>query len=321
MKTLIYDRKKETINFDTPKKDMVALVGNANYIMWLDIDEPYKEDMDWLKENFNFHPLDLEDCISLTERPKIDLYEDYHFLVMHFPVFDKITRRLSPIQVNVFLGTNFLVTIRKSYIKSLNRTFENVSKDKELLHKGTDYLLHKVIDDLVDYCFPILEKIRGNIQNVENMVFDGATRQTIRDILIIKRNIILFKNILDPQIRILRRIEVRDSKFIAEELEVYFGDIVDHLQKIEDSLESYGEIIEGLQDAHQSLVSNRINEIMKILTIISIMMLPLTLISSVYGMNIMLPISKSPFAFLIIISIMILMALGMFVYFKIKHWI
>lgn len=321
MKTLIYDRKKETINFDTPKKDMVALVGNANYIMWLDIDEPYKEDMDWLKENFNFHPLDLEDCISLIERPKIDLYEDYHFLVMHFPVFDKITRRLSPIQVNVFLGTNFLVTIRKSYIKSLNRTFENVSKDKELLHKGTDYLLHKVIDDLVDYCFPILEKIRGNIQNVENMVFDGATRQTIRDILIIKRNIILFKNILDPQIRILRRIEVRDSKFIAEELEVYFGDIVDHLQKIEDSLESYGEIIEGLQDAHQSLVSNRINEIMKILTIISIMMLPLTLISSVYGMNIMLPISKSPFAFLIIISIMILMALGMFVYFKIKHWI
>lgn len=321
MKTLIYDRKKETINFDTPKKDMVALVGNANYIMWLDIDEPYKEDMDWLKENFNFHPLDLEDCISLIERPKIDLYEDYHFLVMHFPVFDKITRRLSPIQVNVFLGTNFLVTIRKGYIKSLNRTFENVSKDKELLHKGTDYLLHKVIDDLVDYCFPILEKIRGNIQNVENMVFDGATRQTIRDILIIKRNIILFKNILDPQIRILRRIEVRDSKFIAEELEVYFGDIVDHLQKIGDSLESYGEIIEGLQDAHQSLVSNRINEIMKILTIISIMMLPLTLISSIYGMNIMLPISKSPFAFLIIISIMILMALGMFVYFKIKHWI
>lgn len=321
MKTLIYDRKKETINFDTPKKDMVALVGNANYIMWLDIDEPYKEDMDWLKENFNFHPLDLEDCISLIERPKIDLYEDYHFLVMHFPVFDKITRRLSPIQVNVFLGTNFLVTIRKGYIKSLNRTFENVSKDKELLHKGTDYLLHKAIDDLVDYCFPILEKIRGNIQNVENMVFDGATRQTIRDILIIKRNIILFKNILDPQIRILRRIELRDSKFIAEELEVYFGDIVDHLQKIDDSLESYGEIIEGLQDAHQSLVSNRINEIMKILTIISIMMLPLTLISSVYGMNIMLPISKSPFAFLIIISIMILMALGMFVYFKIKHWI
>jgi len=321
MKTLIYDRKKETINFDTPKKDMVALVGNANYIMWLDIDESYKEDMDWLKENFNFHPLDLEDCISLIERPKIDLYEDYHFLVMHFPVFDKITRRLSPIQVNVFLGTNFLVTIRKGYIKSLNRTFENVSKDKELLHKGTDYLLHKVIDDLVDYCFPILEKIRGNIQNVENMVFDGATRQTIRDILIIKRNIILFKNILDPQIRILRRIEVRDSKFIAEELEVYFGDIVDHLQKIEDSLESYGEIIEGLQDAHQSLVSNRINEIMKILTIISIMMLPLTLISSIYGMNIMLPISKSPLAFLIIISIMILMALGMFVYFKIKHWI
>ncbi len=321
MKTLIYDRKKETIKFDTPKKDMVALVGNANYIMWLDIDEPYKEDMDWLKENFNFHPLDLEDCISLIERPKIDLYEDYHFLVTHFPVFDKITRRLSPIQVNVFLGTNFLVTIRKGYIKSLNRTFENVSKDKELLHKGTDYLLHKLIDDLVDYCFPILEKIRGNIQNVENMVFDGATRQTIRDILIIKRNIILFKNILDPQIRILRRIEVRDSKFIAEELEVYFGDIVDHLQKIEDSLEGYGEIIEGLQDAHQSLVSNRINEIMKILTIISIMMLPLTLISSVYGMNIMLPISKSPFAFLIIISIMILMALGMFVYFKIKHWI
>jgi len=321
MKILIYDREKKAINLDAQKKDAVVLVKNPNYIMWVDIDEPQKEVMDWLKETFGFHPLDLEDCVSLIERPKIDLYEDYHFLVMHFPIFDKTTKRLSPIQVNIFLGTNFLITIRKGYIKALNKTLEDVSKNKELLSKGTDYLLHKAIDDLVDYCFPILNKIRQNIQNAENTIFNGATRDTIKDILFIKRNIILFKNIIDPQRRILKEIEARDSEFISDELNVYFGDIVDHLDKIQDSLVSYGEMIESIHDAHQSIVSNRINEIMKILTIISVIMLPLTLISSIYGMNIGLPIAKNPLAFIIIFSVMVLMGLGMFFYFKIKHWI
>ena len=321
MKILIYDRKKDTINLDVQKEDIPALIGDPNHIIWLDIDKPEREGMDWLKENFGFHPLDLEDCISLIERPKIDLYEDYHFLVMHFPVFDKTIRRLSPEQVNLFLGTNFLITIHKGHIKSLDKTFEDVSQNKEPISKGTDYLLHKVIDDLVDYCFPILNRIRENIQNVENMVFNGATKETVKDILIVKRNTIIFKNITEPQRSILRGIEVRDSRFIAEELDVYFGDIVDHLQKIQDSLISYGELIEGLHDAHQSIVSNRINEIMKILTIISVIMLPLTFISSFYGMNIGLPIAKNPLAFIIIFSIMVLMGLGMFFYFKIKHWI
>jgi len=321
MRILIYDQEKKAIKLDAKKKNAAALIENPNCIMWVDIDEPQKETMDWLKETLGFHPLDLEDCVSLIERPKIDLYENYHFLVMHFPIFDKTTKRLSPIQVNIFLGTNFLITIRKGHIKALNKTFEDVSKNKELLSKGTDYLLHKVIDGLVDYCFPILNKIRQNIQNAENAIFNGATRDTIKDILFIKRNIILFKNIIEPQRRILKGIEARDSEFIADELDVYFGDVVDHLDKIQDSLASYEEMIESLHDAHQSIVSNRINEIMKILTIISVIMLPLTLISSIYGMNIVLPIAKNPFAFIIIFSIMVLMGLGMFFYFKSKHWI
>ena len=277
--------------------------------------------MQFLLDNFHFHPLDIEDCLSIIERPKLDEYDDYFFLVMHIPLFVKETRRLSPFTVNIFIGRNFLVTVHHGLCKPIQDTYSSITENYEILTKGSGYLLHKVIDSLIDYDFPILNKIYRNIQNVENAIFKKVSNKNVRDILFIRTNILTFRNIIFPQRKILKTLEIKDMEFLIDELEVYFSDLVDHIEKIWDTLENYKELIEGVRDAHESLLSSKINDIMRILTIFSVVILPLTLISGIYGMNVSLPIGSTPFAFIIIMAAMIMISIGMLIYFKYKDWI
>ena len=321
MKILIVDRKQKKLLKDLKLSDITPYINNNDYLIWLDIENPNRDRMQFLLDNFHFHPLDIEDCLSIIERPKLDEYDDYFFLVMHIPLFVKETRRLSPFTVNIFIGRNFLVTVHHGLCKPIQDTYGNITENYEILTKGSGYLLHKVIDSLIDYDFPILNKIYRNIQNVENAIFKKVSNKNVRDILLIRTNILTFRNIIFPQRKILKTLEIKDMEFLIDELEVYFSDLVDHIEKIWDTLENYKELIEGVRDAHESLLSSKINDIMRILTIFSVVILPLTLVSGIYGMNVSLPIGSAPFAFIIIIAAMIVLSIGMLIYFKYKDWI
>jgi len=321
MKLLIVDRKQKKLLKDLKLSDITAYINNNDYLIWLDIENPNRDKMQFLLDNFHFHPLDIEDCLSIIERPKLDEYDDYFFLVMHIPLFVKETRRLGPFTVNIFIGKNFLVTVHHGLCKPIQDTYSRVTKNHEILTKGSGYLLHKVIDSLIDYDFPILNKIYRNIQNVENSIFKKVSNKNVRDILLIRTNILTFRNIIFPQRKILKTLEIKDMEFLIDELEVYFSDLVDHIEKIWDTLENYKELIEGVHDAHESLLSSKINDIMRILTIFSVVILPLTLISGIYGMNVILPMESTPFAFIIIIAGMLVISIGMLIYFKYKDWI
>jgi magnesium transporter len=277
--------------------------------------------MQFLRDHFHFHPLDIEDCLSIIERPKLDEYDDYFFLVLHIPYFIKQTRRLMPFTVNIFIGNNFLVTVHRGLCKPIQDAFDYLITNNQILEKGSGYLLHKVIDSLIDYNFPILNKIYRNIQEVEDAIFKKASNKNVKDILLIRTNILTFRNVIYPQRKLLKTLELKDMDFLIEALEVYFSDLVDHVEKIWDTLENYKELIEGVHDAHQSLLSNKINEIMRILTIFSVIILPLTLISGIFGMNISLPLGSHTFAFIIIVISMVIISIGMLVYFKYKDWI
>ena len=277
--------------------------------------------MQFLGNNFNFHPLDIEDCLSIIERPKLDEYDDYFFLVLHTPYFIKQTGRLVPFTVNIFIGNNFLVTVHRGLCKPIQDALDYLTENQQILDKGSGYLLHKVIDSLIDYNFPILNKIYRSIQNVEDSIFKKASSKNVRDILLIRTNILTFRNIIFPQRKLLKTLEIKDMEFLIEALEVYFSDLVDHVEKIWDTLENYKELIEGVHDAHQSLLSNKINDIMRILTIFSVVILPLTLISGIYGMNVTLPLGGFSFAFLVILISMIFIIIGMLIYFKHKDWL
>jgi magnesium transporter len=321
LNTLIYDKNQNSLIKKFRQSDIPSYIRNPDYLLWIDIETPSKTDMQFLLDNFHFHPLDIEDCLSIIERPKLDEYDDYFFLVLHVPLFIKQTRRLTPFTVNIFIGNNFIVTVHQGSCKPIQMTYDNLVEDHGILSKGSGYLLHRVLDALIDYNFPILNKIYRNIQDVEDNIFKKPSTKNVRTILLIRTNILTFRNIVFPQRKLLKTLEIKDMDFLIGALEVYFSDLVDHIEKIWDTLENYKELVEGVHDAHQSLLSNKINDIMRILTIFSVVILPLTLISGIYGMNLGLPLGSSPWAFTIILLAMLTISIGMLVYFKFKDWV
>jgi magnesium transporter len=294
-------------------------------VSWTDLEQPTHEDIEHLRRNFNFHPLDLEDCLSKIERPKIDEYDDYLFIVMHFPIYDQDRQVSEPAEIDFFIGSNYLVTVHDGRLKPVVQLFEDCRAYERTRQRhmsaGASRLLHSVIDKLVDYCFPILAKVDHNIQAIEEQIFTENMRDMVQRISVVRRDIIALRRIIKPQLAIVANLEHVDRPFIREDLDVYFGDIHDHLQKAWEELEDYREVLVGLSDTSESVISYRINNVMKLLTIISVMMLPLTLISGIYGMNIVLPGENHPWAFPIILALMAAIALGMLMFFKIKNWL
>ncbi len=294
-------------------------------LTWIDIEQPTEKETEYLAQNYPFHPLDLDDCLSRIQRPKIDQYKDYLFLVLHFPVFNKEARVTTPSQVSVFIGQNYLITLHKGELKPLVKLFRECEIEEESrqehFSQGSGYLLYRIIDRLVDYCLPISNKMLENIEDVEDRIFSNRGRSQIKEISMLRRDIISFRRIIWPMRAVIGSLEPKVRRFAKMDLAVYFGDTVDHLDKIWDALDEYKEIIEGLNDTHDSLASNNTNEVMRILTIIATIFMPITLIASLWGMNIHLPFEKSDNALVYIILIMIGIIGGMLYFFRRRHWI
>jgi len=294
-------------------------------LTWVNIEHPTEQETEYLAQNYPFHPLDLDDCLSRIQRPKIDVYKDYLFLVLHFPVFSKEARVTTPSQVSVFIGENYLITLHKGELKPLVKLFKECQIDEESrqenFSQGSSYLLYRIIDRLVDYCLPILNKIGANIEDVEDVIFSDEMPQAIKEISMLRRDVISFRRIIWPMRAVIGSLEPKIRRFTKTDLAVYFGDTVDHVDKIWDGLDEYKEIIEGLNDTHDSLASNRTNEVMRMLAIIATILLPITVVSSVYGMNIPLPFQHSDYSLLFVVLIMVAIVSGMLYFFRRQHWI
>ena len=321
-------RKRRTVTAPKVRKEGRELnIESVTWgeLTWINIEAPTKQETEYLAKNFPFHPLDLDDCLSRIQRPKIDEYKDYLFLVFHFPVFSKEARVTTRSQVSVFIGENYLVTLHEGELKPLVKLFKECQIEEELrqknLSQGSGYLLYRVIDRLVDYCIPILNKIGGNIEDVEDNIFSGVMRGTVREISMLRRDVISFRRIIWPMRAVIGSLEPKIRRFTRMDMAVYFGDMVDHVDKIWDALDECKEIIEGLNDTYDSLATNRTNEVMRTLTIIATILLPITVVASVYGMNIPLPFQNSGYSFLIVLLIMLIIIGGMLYFFRRKRLI
>jgi len=263
-------------------------------LTWFYIEKPTSQEVAFLAQRFHFHPLDLDDVLSRIQRPKIDEYEDYLFMVLHFPVFDKENRITRPSEINIFIGENYVVTVHCSGgLKPLAKFFQECETDKEsrerYLGRSSGFLLYHILDRLVNSGFPILDKVTQNIDDIEDIILTKPVPETVREISLIRRDLISFRRVIHPQIAVIETLEREEYSFFKEDQEVYFGDIADHIRKIWDGLEDCKEVIDGLADTSNWLTSHRIQEIMRILTIIMGVLAPPTLIASIYGMNIPLP--------------------------------
>ncbi len=294
---------------------------------WINIERPDATDVEALRRIYPYiHPLNLEDVLSPIERPKIDDDPDYLFVVLLLPLWDAVSRLTRASEVDFFVGRGYVVTVHDGVLKPLERLFESCKDDEEARHKllgsGASHAFYVMLDHLFDYLFPILRRVDGNIHVIEDAIFTKDDRQIIRDIALLRRDIIALRRIIRQQVPILENLERVDRKIIHEDLDEYFGDIVDHLYRARDIIDEDAEIIAGLSDTADTLLSHRLNGVMRILTVFSVIMLPLTFISSVYGMNISgLPFADHPQSFWIVNGFMLVTAAVMLIYFRRRKWL
>jgi len=241
--------------------------------------------------------------------------------VFHFPVFNPEARVTTPSQVSVFIGQDYLITLHKGDLKPLVKLFRECQIEEEALKEhfsqGSGYLLYRIIDRLVDYCLPILYKIDGNIERVEEEIFSQRMPRAIREISVLRRDVISFRRIIWPMRAVIGSLKQKLRRFTKTDMGVYFDDMVDHVDKIWDGLDEDKEIIEGLNDTHDSLATNRTNEVMRILTVIATILLPITVVASIFGMNIPLgPFRDTPFSALYVSIICLVIIGGMLFFFR-----
>lgn len=293
--------------------------------MWVHIAPLSSEDLEYLRRHFRFHPLDLEDLTSKTEHPKLDIYDDYFFAVMHFPVYNTTHRFSAPCELHCFVGANYVVTVHDGRLKPVDDLFAECQRNpvlrQDVLGKGAGRLFYVILDRLVDYIFPMLGRVGGEISGIEEELFSADMGELITRIAYLRRDIITLRSILQPQKMVISHLEAERFPFLPAEMRAYFGDILDGFTRALDLVQNYHEVIQSLSDTSMALTSYRINEVMRILTIISVILLPLSLISGIYGMNIALPLADSPWAFLVILSWMALVASIMLAFFRRRGWL
>ena len=305
----------------TPNVEIVEAPG----LRWINIERPRSIDRAWLEEHFDFHPLDYEDVFSRNQRPKIDEYEGYLFIVLHFPRFDKRVGRLNAAELDVFVGPDYVITLPNEPVQPVEYLFERCRANEELreqyFSKGGGYLLYKIIDDCVDASFPMLRKMGAKLEHLEEDIFAGRSAEIVRDISNVKQEIINFRKIIRPQRAVFGDLERTKHRYIPDDLDIYFDDINDASERIWQMLEGYKETVEALEDTNESVLSHRLNDVLRVLTAFSVVLLPLTLVASIWGMNVRVPGEQSIGAFWIIIGVMVALLAGMLGFFRHRGWL
>jgi magnesium transporter len=302
---------------------------NWGDLSWTNIVKPTQKEMDYLAKNFPFHPLDLDDCLSRKQRPKLDEYKDYLFFIFHFSVYNRETRVSTHDQVAVFIGDKYLVTVHSGGLKTLAKLFAECQTDDEArrdnFSHGSGFLLYRILDRAVDAYFPVLDKLLTLAEDVEDKVFDENV-EAAQELAILRRDVITQRRIMFPSRAILADLENKLKRFTTMDISVYYGDLMDHMNKICDTLDEAKEIIEVYKDTDFILGTDRVNRVMRVLTILSTIVLPFLLVSSIYGMNVLLP-GGTEAGHMTITTFVVLMvgtaviAAGMLMYFHRKRWI
>lgn len=296
-------------------------------LTWLNIPSPTALEAQWLAANYDFHELDIEDVLSRRQqRSKIDEYPDYLFIVLHFPRYDKTTERLQAAELDVFLADDLLITLPKEPLKPLSAMWAQCeSREEERarhMSKGAGYLVYEIVDRMYDYCFPILNRIAFKLDDIEDEIFEGKNERVVRSISNAKQEIINYRKIVKPQRPTLRGLERATQRYAPEDLEIYFDDIVDKSERIWDELENAKEVVEALDGTNEAVIRSRQNDLIRVLTLFSAVLLPLTLVTGFYGMNTGgLPFASHWWATLVVLGIMFAISGGLAWFFRRKRWL
>lgn len=297
---------------------------------WIDIDHPDQEDIDQLKKGFEFRENILQRLVPPMKRSELEEYKDYLFIILHFPLYNPALRQSQPAELDIIITKNALITSHNGDLAEHNKIFRTCSecvKEKTIfLGKGHIHLLYHLLDSLIDAQIPMLDHIADNIFNIEENVFKGKEKEMLREIAIVKRDIINFRRIIKPQHAILDSL-VRKAKPFCDpksviKIERHAQEMIGSNIKIWNTIENHKEMIESIEETNEGLLSNKLNETMKILTVVSIILMPMGLLANLWGMNFdKMPFSDNPFGFWIVGIILLICGIILTLYFKEKKWL
>jgi magnesium transporter len=294
----------------------------AGAYVWVDLAAPSIPESLILSDTFRFHPLAVEDAMSERQYPKAEAYDGYLYVVLHGINFEHAQHCFATHDIDFFLGPTYLVTVHDGTSRSIGEMREHVPRNPKLMSEGPVALFHRLVDAMVDRYRPEIEKLEDRIDELEEAVFSAPAPDLVRQILKDKRDVAGLRRIIQPQRDVVSRLARRDFVDISTEMSFRFRDVYDHLVRISDDSLAFQDRITGILDAHLSNVSNRLNQIMKVLTIVSVVFLPLMLITGIYGMNLALPRFPGGDAlqFWWIAGICVAVAAAMLGYFRGRGW-
>jgi len=318
---LYYKGNGEVIDNLSPE-EIKNVVQSEKDILWLDILNPEKNELDMIEAAFDLHPLTIEDCINTITRPKIDQFEKYIFIVMHGAALSARSQKVKTIELNVCLGKNYIITIHQEPMRGITSAIARMQKNPAVMAKGADTLLHIVVDSLVDNYLPVLDVMDYRISNIETQIMKNPNQNILNNIFTLKKEVLNLRRFIAPQRDTVNFLSKEDYPFIQPKTRVYFRDVYDNMIFINDTIDTYRDVLNSALDVYISTVSNKTNEIMKVLTMIATVVMPLTLIAGIYGMNFKhMPILEWEYGFVSIFVIMFILGLSMVMYFKRKEWL
>jgi magnesium transporter len=291
--------------------------------VWVDLDTPTPEEGRILKDVFHFHELAVEDALSETHHPKIESYGDYLYLILHGIDFSAAEHCFKTKDIDFFLGERFLVTVHPGVSRSIGKVSGACIRDSRVMGEGPGMLLYRIVDTMVDNYRPEVEKLEARLDELEEEVFDKPNPELARRILIFKKDVSSLRQVVLPQRDAVGRLARREFALINESLAYRFRDVHDHLVRLTDEAMFFQDRITSILDAHLSAVSNQLNSVMKVLTIIATLFMPLTVLTGMWGMNVTLPHlpGGDRAQFWWVAGMMLALSVGMLAYFRRRGWI
>ena len=305
-----------------PAIDPGWLAPDGNVTFWVDLSAPTPEEADILRRVFHFHELAVEDSLSESHHPKVESYGWFLYLILHGIDFEAAKHRFATHDTDFFVGPSYLVTVHDGTSRSIAAMREICERNEHVLEDGAVGLLHRIVDAMVDNYLPEVEKLSDRLERIEHRVFDDANGDLIKPILTLKRDVASMRRVLLPQRDVVGRLARREFAIISEQLSYRFRDVYDHLVRLTDESMLFHDRLSSLLDAHLTSVSTRLNQVMKVLTVIATIFMPLTVLTGMWGMNVPLPVfpGSEGMQFWWLLGLMLAASGAMLWVFRLRRW-
>jgi magnesium transporter len=323
MEIFVYREGNDHVE-EAGREQIPDLLKDEKVVFWANMEAPTEADDNELLNVFHFHPLTVEDCRANRHHPKVEEFPGYIYFIVHAVRTDASPDRFNTVELDGFLGPNYVVTYHHEKFPSIDKVKQTVRSSPVTCQRGAPFLMHAIIDSIVDDYLPVMDDFDEQINDLEDNIFTlkRPNNEILEEILGLKRSVLRLRRISSKQLEVLYRMSHGQFELISGPVLPFYRDIYDHLVRVTDLAESYRDLISGSLEAYLSVVSNRLNEIMKVLTIFSAVMLPLTFIAGVYGMNFdNMPELHSRYGYYAVWVIMVAVTVGMLGLFWKRGWI